>query len=217
MKHFGIIVVMLLAGGWRALSQGFINLNFESATIVPIMGSPLYPYAIATTDALPGWTVTTYQQTTPATQITYNDPALGSSAVNLWATNGQQISGNYSVLLQGGVGPGVSINQSGSVPGGTQSLLFEAQPGLGTLLVSLGGQNIPFFAIGTGPNYTLYGGDASMFAGQNDQLIFSAVGGGDNNWNIDNIVFSPSPIPEPSTLALAAAGALLLGLARWRK
>jgi len=212
------LVVISLAFLRNASGQGFVNLNFEDAQIIPIAGSPIYPYAIATTNALLGWTVYT-GASQPAQVITYNAPALGSTWVNLWATNGQQIDGNFSVLLQGGItASSASISQTGLIPVSTKSLLFEAQSGpgvvAGSLVVSLGGQIISFSAISTGPNYILYGGDISTFAGLTEQLTFSALEGGGNNWNIDDIQFSPSSVPEPTTLGLIALGALLFGLRR---
>jgi len=52
------------------------------------------------------------------------------------------------------------------------------------------------------------------FAGQTEQLMFSALRGfTDNFWEIDNIQFSDSSIPEPSVFGISAVGALLLG---WR-
>ena len=202
--------------------QGFLNLDFESAKIISDPGSPYYPYGIATSNALPGWIVTGYGSTNPASSITFNDPALGSSWATLWATNGQQISGKYSVLLQGGIGTGVSISQTATLPLSVYSILFEAQPGYGLLELSLGGQILPFSPIGSGSNYTLYG--ANIPAGMNgqiEQVIFSAIGynggGGVNNWNIDNIQFSSSTVPEPGVWGLAGLGALTIGLRRRAK
>jgi hypothetical protein len=123
---FALVALVVLCENGQG--QGFVNLDFESAKIIPIVGDPDFPYGIATSNALSGWTVTGYGASTPVTEITYNDPATGSSWASLIATNGQQISGKFSVLLQGGVGPGVSISQSGLVPIGTESLILDAQP-----------------------------------------------------------------------------------------
>ncbi|HEY5044113.1 MAG TPA: PEP-CTERM sorting domain-containing protein [Verrucomicrobiae bacterium] len=210
-----LIAMFLLCRSGQA--QGFINLDFEFAKIIPLVGGPYYPYSIAVTNALPGWTV--YEAGNQVTQITYNDPTVGSAWATLWATNGVQISGKFSVVLTGSIGGtfAASISQTGLVPVSAYSLLFETQRGPGPLVVSLGGQNIPFFALSTGANYTLYGGDISAFAGQVEQLTFSASGYSQqlSYWNIDNIQFSSSPVPEPSALALSALGGLILaGLAR---
>jgi hypothetical protein len=217
-----LVSPIILIFALSAYAQGnFQNLDFESAQIIPLtQGADYPPYSVATTNAVPGWTV--FYGGTPQSQITYNDPALGSTFVNLWATNGQQISGNFSVLLQGGgTASSASISQTGLVPAGTQSLLFEAQrfgAGIGALQVFLGGQNLSFVALSSGANYTLYGVDVSAFAGQTEQLEFSALESiYGNNWNIDNIQFSSTAVPEPSALALTALGAVMLGFRRWLK
>jgi|ERR1022692_353069 hypothetical protein len=218
-KIFSLLFLILAQHGFF---QGFVNLNFESAKIIPLtQGANFPPYSIATTNAVPGWLV--YYGAAQQTQITYNDPALGSTFATLWATNGQNISGHFSLLLQGGgSASAASISQTALTPLTAQSLMFKAQyndgvPTGGSLLVSLNGQNIPFFAISSGSNYTLYGGDISAFAGQTAQLTFSAPNvGHDNNWNIDDIVFSNQPIPEPSGLVLFSFGALLLDFFRRR-
>jgi len=83
-------------------------------------------------------------------------------------------------------------------------------------LVSLRGQNISLFAISTGSIYTLYGGNIpSGFAGNREQLIFSAAQG--YFWEIDDIQFSPSIVPEPGVAGLLGLGGLLFGLCRWKK
>jgi hypothetical protein len=128
------------------------------------------------------------------------------------------IDGNYSVLLQGsGTASAASISQTNLIPTGTQSLLFKAQPGTGPLDISIGGQNIPFTAVGSGVNYTLYGANLSAWAGDTEQLMFSALLGsyGLNNWEIDDISFSTTPEPEPNILALTAIGGLLFGARKW--
>lgn len=218
-----IILLAIFICHQRCLSQGFVNLDFETAVIIPDTNSPYYPYGIQTTNALPGWTV--YRGNNTQSQITYDAPAVGSTWVSLITTKANNIgwlpiSGKYSVLLQGGFSlSSATISQNGLVPIGAESLLFEAQPGFGTLDVSLGGQSLSFFALSSGANYTLYGADISAFAGQTQQLSFSALRDIQiaNDWNIDNIQFSSTAVPEPGTLALAVVGTLLLGYRRWRK
>jgi hypothetical protein len=126
------ITLGLLLAGQGLQAQGFINLNFELAKIVPVA-----PYSIAVTNALPGWDVTLAGE--QATQITFNNPSVGAAFVTLWATNGAQISGNFSAVLTGGIdGTSASISQTALVPVTEHSLLFEAQPGFGSLIVLLG-------------------------------------------------------------------------------
>jgi len=150
--------------------------------------------------------------------ISYNDPALGSTFVTLIATNGSQLAGNYSVLLQGGeTASAATISQTGLVPASAESLTFLAvgdapYPYEPDLQVLLGGQDLTFSAISNELNYTLYGANISTFADQMETLSFSApeATSGYNNWEIDNIQFSSSPVPEPGTLALAILGGLFI-------
>jgi hypothetical protein len=219
-KHGIYIWLLLLVICRNGLSQGFINLNFEEASLVPIPDGIYGASSIAVTDGLPGWVVSygAVQQT----QITFNNPALGSTFVNLWAANGQQLSGNYSVLLQGGLtASAASISQTAIVPSYAQFLLFYGAAGplsATGLVVSLGGQDLSFLAISNGPNYTVYGVNISAFAGQTNTLMFSALEdfSGPNNWNIDNIQFSPSAIPEPGVLSLFGIGGLIFAWRRWK-
>jgi len=111
-----------------------------------------------------------------------------------------------------------SISQTGVIPTDTQSLLFEAQPGVAALEVLIGTQPIPFTAVGTGPNYTLYGANIAEWAGQTEQLSFSAQvsDSGLNEWLIDDISFSTTAVaPEPGVVALTAIGGLLFGPRKW--
>lgn len=215
-KKLSCLMVLVFVAARVGFSQGFLNLDFESAKIVPDSASPYYPYGIAINNALPGWNSISDGV---AGDITYNDPSIGSTWVTLLATNGSQIGGNYSVLLTGGLSsyPAI-ISQSALVPVGSESIFFEAQPGSSSLVVSLGGQDLSFSAIGTGSDYTLYGANISGFAGLTENLMFSAtqVSSGLNNWNIDNIQFSPALVPEPSALGLAALGGLFFAWCRWK-
>ena len=207
---------LLFTAGFHfsAYAQGtFQNLDFEGAQIVPISGSPSW---IATTNALPGWTG--FVGANQVSRITYNNPAIGSTWVNLEATNVFVLQGNYSITLQGGLSASAaSISQTGLVAGSARSLQFEAtgyvQAVPGSLVVSLGGQNVPLVALSTTARYTLYGGDVTAFAGLSEQLTFSALNGIDNYWTIDAIQFSNLGVPEPGFLGLSALGGLLVG---WR-
>ena len=49
------VLLSLLALVGKGFSQGFVNLNFESAKIIPDPSSPYYPYGVAISNALPGW------------------------------------------------------------------------------------------------------------------------------------------------------------------
>jgi MYXO-CTERM domain-containing protein len=215
------IIVLLLIGNQFGFAQGFVNLDFEDAVIIHDPSSG-YPNAVYASDAIPGWTTT--GGFLGSNDILYNTPSAGSTSVSILATNGHPsaLDGNFSVgLYGGGTASSASISQTGLVPVSAKSILFVAQgggaPGAVILLVSLGGQNIPFYALSTVAPYTsVYGGNIPpTFAGQIEQLTFSALEG-ENFWNIDDVQFSSSSVPEPSEFALAALGALLLGFRRRR-
>jgi hypothetical protein len=213
------VVSIYLVAECSGLGQGtFQNLNFELANPVSA-GDSLNPDAVTVASALPYWSVTIggVQQT----EINENDPSLGAPAVMLigpgYSPGAGPLDGNYSVLLTGSAVSALpAISQTGLIPAGEQSLYFEAQPGIGTLNVLVGNQVIPFAAVGSGPNYTLYGANISDWAGDTEQLSFVAQEStsGLNNWVLDDISFSTQSIPEPSPLALTGIGALVFALYR---
>jgi hypothetical protein len=198
-------------------AQSFVNLNFESAVIVT-NGAPQFEVVAA--DAIPGWIADVGGSS--QTYIVYNTVSTGATSISILGTSGvpSAIDGAFSIELYGGVtDTAASISQTGLVPASANSLLFEAQPnpGIGTLVVSLGGQDLSFVALAAGSNYTLYGAEIpTAFAGQSEPLIFSALTGNNNYWEIDDIQFSSSTVPEPSGLYLIALGTLLFGVRRWR-
>jgi len=204
------VVLLLCRTGY---AQGFVNLNFESAVIQTNLGTTFY---VDPSKAIPGWTA--YANTSALNTIGYNTISLGGAAVFIEDTNAPSgggplpIQGKYSVFLQGSTPAAAgtaSIGQTGTIPISTLSLSFFARLG-GTVLVSLDGQSLPFQAIGTGANYTIYEADVSSYAGQTGQLLFTAPV--QNEALLDNIQFSTTPVPEPSAVALAALGGLLLAI-----
>jgi hypothetical protein len=201
-----------------------VDLSFENAVITPDPSSPYYPNAVYASNAIPGWTATGFLG---PTEILYNDVSLGDPSVSLLGNNGvySALDGAFSIDLYGGSSgspTGASISQTGLVPANAVSIQFIAQgEGSlgGALLVSLDGQNIPFFVISTRSKYTLYGGNIpSGLAGNSEQLVFSTLpDGGNNYWEVDDIQFSSSVVPEPGVAGLLGLGGLLFGLCRWKK
>jgi hypothetical protein len=111
-----------------------------------------------------------------------------------------------------------AVGQTGLIPIGTRSITLKAagflQPG--TLEVLVGGQTVSLTPISSTSSGILYGGDISQFAGQTEDLRIAAVPTVQDpfaNWVIDDIQFSTSAVPEPSTAALLVMGAAMAG---WR-
>jgi hypothetical protein len=93
---FGVVSSVLLQSG---LGQGFVNLDFEAATVTPtpvkVFGGPVDPAV-----AFPGWTIGGGD-----TYVLYNNETLGSPAVALMgpnfpnATGFTPLQGAYSALI----------------------------------------------------------------------------------------------------------------------
>jgi hypothetical protein len=208
-----------------AAAQGtFQNLDFEAAG-VPVV--PSYtPIQVLTSVALPGWTayVTTNQQS----QIWYNGVSAGGAIVTLIDTHTYDwsnavIGGNFTATLDAGYDPvtdthaPVTIAQTSLVPVAAKSLRFSASGDVeGFLLLTLNGLNVPFYPLEAGPNFEVYGGDITTFAGSTAELRFTEVFTPSRLFPIaflDNIQFSEQPIPEPSAVSLLALG---VGVLKWQ-
>ena len=218
-------VVALLVGNQLGFAQGFVNLDFEDATIAPTpVGGATYPADPA--QCFPGWTIGNAYGSYLA--VSYNDLSLGSPAISLMGPDFPNfagyapLEGSYSVLLQYfGLAAGPpTLSQTGLVPNDAQSISLLVPPGENSvypayMVVTLNGINIPLVPIADGR----VAGNVSAFAGSVSQLTLSTVNVNPNSsvWlYFDDIQFSSSSVPEPSQLALTALGAVLLGFRRRR-
>jgi PEP-CTERM motif len=211
-----LTIILLLAPRQYAFAQNFVNLNFESANI---SGFTLYGDVPIDT-AMPGWSghYSTTTATNQTTQVWYDGISLGGYAISLVDSNigfgFLPVQGRYGVYLFGGGNVSSTISQTGLVPGGTKSLIVDIQASIPSFIVSLGGQAIDMVPLQTFSTYTLYGGDISSFAGQVAILSFIQPPPASNPPSavlLDNMVFSPTSVPEPGSLSLFSIGALLLG------
>ncbi len=216
--------------------QGFVNLNFEQASIAPAPPgyTPSDAYnPISAASALPFWSVS--EDSTISTAVWGSPGALDETSVALVSGGYSPIQGNYSVQLSAyanapsGYYRSSSISQTGFIPIGSLSIRFliaspfqagSIQP---NPIVTLNGAPIALREMSQSGGVITMAGDVSAFAGNTATLAFlcAATPGGtfpanENYFNLDDIQFSPSSVPEPSGLALVALGALLLGFGRRR-
>ena len=227
MKIQFAILLALFALGRAAQAQGFINVDFDSANI---SGYSPDSSDVPTTSAFPGWSAyyISSTATNAATQVWYDGISLGGAIISVIDMNApafSPIQGKYSAFLFGGAGSGAQlfsaqINQTGLVPTGTESLLFDAYVAGAPFVVTLGGQTINMIPLQSFSNYTLYGGNIpSNMAGQIETLSFTEpppASSPPSFFELDNIQFLTSSVPEPSGLGLIAFGSLFLTW-RWQR
>jgi hypothetical protein len=212
-------VAALLFAVFSSNAQTFQNLNFEQANPVAVGGSS---FEVTASSAFPSWTVEIGGAV--QSEVLFNAVSSGSTEISLVSSSysfAPALDGNFSVVLEAGGDPSLlpSISQTAQIPATTQSLLFKAEQlniGNGPLDVQIGNQIVPTFAVGTGPNYTIFGANLSAWAGQVEQVSFTApVGNGLNDWEIDDISFSPTAVtPEPTPLVLTGISGILFALHR---
>jgi hypothetical protein len=206
MKAFPLISALVLLQPLGMVAQGtFRNMDFEQSQIPQNQ-----PHGYVAADlAFPFWTV--YYGASQQTQVLWNDVSVGSTQASLigqFDPTAKPIAGGYSALLFGGP-IACSLSQIGQVPTDAASMLFKAETLGPPPVVTIGGVSLPVFDVSSGPNYTLYGVDVSQFVGMQEDLRFIARPGYD--LNLDDIVFSSTAVPEPTTGGLLLLGGLLVG------
>jgi len=226
-KISGSIVALFICMGCLDCLHGqgtFQNLDFESAMLSSVPPGEFGGYVSIST-ALPGWTG--YLGGVQTTLVLQNDYTLGAPSINVlgpqWNENPGIIDGNYSVYLQPGDNATIaSIAQSGTIPDGTKTLLFDASqlPDATPFSVTFAGDSLSLVLLFTsqspsGQPYDVYGANVSSFAGQTGQLEFTVYPKSYNSLLLDDISFSSITVtPEPDPLALMGVGAALLAAYR---
>ena len=229
MKIAAILVCLGCYLADQADAQGFINLDFEQASIQPVYDDGFF----ATLEwdlAAPGWG---HSEVPDAAYVSYRNTHLGTGQRYLLVdsqspspqTGLGALEGTYSFYLAGGgvTPPGggeteyvnAYLTQTGTVPSDARSIRLLAQ---GVCRVFLNGSEVSLISLGGDS----YGGDVSAFAGSAAELkimdasrpiaeeIFVGV-------TVDGIEFSPIAVPEPSAMALSCLAGLVLGTVAFRR
>jgi hypothetical protein len=236
-KHLGWLsagLALLLSAAGAEGQGSFQNLDFESANLAGY--SPTPPGGPATSvpisDGLPNWSAyfsSVSGGTFQLDGVWYDAQSLGGAAISVVDNKSSlrpPIQGNYDVLLSGGGGfndTSTTISQTGLVPSDTMSLQVTMQWSHIAPVITLGGLTVNMVPLQTFANYTLYGGDISSFAGLVETLSFTEPPPPSGMTPpsflyLDDIVFSPQVVPEPSIFALFALGAIFIsGLSHRRQ
>jgi hypothetical protein len=194
----------------------FQNLDFEAAHSLPLPDPDGHPVNVPALNAFPGWIC--YWSSNETSVALFNGvyldaPALGiQTASSLYVPEGL-LNGQYCASLQTGrVGwtgtewilATVAIAQLGEIPIDAQSIQFNGNE---PIVVTFDGNTIPLVVLNSQPNYSVYGGDISQFAGQTGELRFTSLS---HFGYLDSIQFSSQSIPEPSTFCLVLLGLVVL-------
>ena len=203
-------LLVLVAGCLAPVTgQGFVNLDFEGATVVS--NDPFFGF-LDWNLAAPGWSHSSGSDTSI---IYYGHEHVGAtqyymlySAVSPAAAPGTQLAGQYSLGFSSGYAssaPGAPwvqayLAQTGLIASNARSIQFLARGNSFALFV--GGIQVPLLSLGG----NTYAGDISAFAGTTVEFrIVNTSLAVHDPVVVDGIVFSPTVVPEPSTLALFAA------------
>jgi hypothetical protein len=217
MKATVTLIFSLFLCSKLALAQGsFQDLDFGAANVT---GYTVGGY-IPNSSAFPGW------QTVPS-EVVYDGISSGLPFISITDSKNPfglaPINGVYGADLFAAGNVSASLSQTGNVPAGTESIQLDAnQSEHSTFVIMLGGDSITMFPLQNGPDYTVYGGNVSTWAGQNTTLSITELPPSNPAYSpsllqLDNITFSPTSVaPEPTPLALMGIGGLLFALYRPR-
>lgn len=206
MKKCAAFICLVFAFYQSGSAQGFMNLDFESS--IPTNTFVLGNGEEAGFAIIPGWVP--YINGTQQSSFRFNVISSNGGAVLIGGPSVGAIQGNYEIGVFGGDANQntATIGQTGTIPLTAQSLTFWGNVDAND--VAFDGQTLALTVLESNQNYNVYGADISGFAGQTGELLFTAAPG--SNDTIDNIQFNSSPVPEPRCVALAALGAIFLGV-----
>ena len=209
----------------ECLGQLIPNGSFENGTLPT--SSPGFPETLDPSTAIPGWSIS-------GSPLYFQSGPLGGPAIAI-TTAYPASNGSNSVYLQAGFGGAttpVALWQSLLIPLNVKAITFQAKelydpnlyPGMYylALLVSVAGQSVsPIYLSTNGSGFKMFAMDVTPYSGTSVELRFSVDPLGDpargGAYQIDDLRYSSTPVPEPSTLALLGFGATALCLQGGRK
>jgi len=210
---------LLIGVSLSVSGQGLVNAEFEEAIVVP--NDPTYGF-LDWNLAVPGWN---HSEGGDTSIVYWGSEHLGISqyyllmdATSPFYAPGTQLAGDYSLAFASGHFTTADINspwvnayisQNANIPSGAHSIQMLAT---GPFQVFVGGVAVPMYALGGNS----YGGDISGFAGSLAEVKIMNTGTTVHTPTVvDNILFSPAVVPEPSSIVLVIAGVVLFVC--WRK
>jgi hypothetical protein len=212
MKTPTILGGMIASVALCANGQGFVNFDFEQATVVTTYPQPWH---LDWDLAVPGWNHSTGSDTSTVfwrgshTGTTQSFVLIDSRPPFPYLY--ESLAGKYSLMFSSGIYSlfdpiwvNAYISQTPQIPSDSLSLRMLAT---GPFEVRVGGVEIPMHSLGGNS----YGGDISAFAGSlvEVKIINTATTVGVSTV-VDNVMFSPMAIPEPKSFVLGLTGALFL-------